>query len=129
MAEEFDDDLRLRLQSIVNPSQRQVSLLDWYFARFLEVLEPKRLLRYEDLIATQGRNLSVIAEAAHTLPKLLANSLQSRNDNALYADTQAISRSTDLLLADHAHSCWQLYDTHDVIQLQATLLEQQDVDD
>ena len=129
MAEAFDNDLRLRLNEITNSSKRQVSLLDWYFSRFLEVLEPRRLLRYEDLIATQGRSLAVIVQAAHGLPNLVAKGLESRNNNVLYSTPQSISRSADLLLADQTHSCWHLYGRQDVVKLQEALLTKQHVDD
>jgi len=123
MAEAFDSNLAGRLRQEDDHLSRQLLLLDWYFSQFISRLPANQVLRYEDIIATSGRALSVIAEAADTLPAAADLRLQNQNVNHLYHDLEAIEKAADLLLADESNGCWQLYDQVAVHALKTALLE------
>jgi len=74
-AEAQDSQLRRSLRSQSCVLKRQLVLLDWYFRRFNDWLPPERIIRYEDMIASGGRALSVITPEARNLD----SDLQSRN--------------------------------------------------
>lgn len=79
-AEPYDRDLRRTLDQEPERLRRQVTVLNWFFGRYRAHLDPRHVIRYEDLIESGGR----------VLFRLLARDgaesvvLESRNDNALY---------------------------------------------
>ena len=117
MAEALDDALARQLAAIEDARSRRLALLDWYYGRFLDLLRPERILRYEDIISSNGACLSAVAPQAQRLPKLLGASLCSRNDIARYGDSQGAVADAENLLAEPSHSCWRLYSHADVAVL------------
>ncbi len=124
MAEQFDPALAARLRQETGPLERQLALLDWYFDRFRRVLPTDHVLRYEDVIATSGAALAVIAASATTLPERPGLDLRSQNVSQLYTDRSVITRAADRLLQDGSQHCWSLYDHNSVIGLRESLLAQ-----
>ena len=88
--ERFDAGLRRRLDGESAALQRQLVVLDWFFARFRTHLPRERVLRYEDLVASGGRTLFRHLQADSVAPQ----TLRSRNANVLYE-----SAMVDALLA------------------------------
>ena len=121
MAEGLDQPLAQQLAAVEDEGTRRLALLDWYFRRFIEVLEPERILRYEDIIASNGTGLAGLAPQARQLPKLLDAPLENRNDNALYGTAEDALVDAEALLATPNHACWRLYDQADVATLRDTL--------
>ena len=121
MAEALDPALAQRLAAIEDDGPRRLALLDWYFRRFLEVLEPERILRYEDLIASNGACLAALAPQARQLPKLSDAPLENRNDNALHGAAAEALEDAETLLADPNQACWRLYDRAEVAALRDAL--------
>ncbi len=121
MAEQFDPHLAERLRAEEDPLARQLELLDWYFERFLTHLPADRLLRYEDLIASEGAALEVISASAARLPEASELNLQSHNASALYSNTALIEAAAERLLAEPSRPCWHLYARPDVEALRAQL--------
>lgn len=112
MAEEFDDRLQERLDGIESDLDRQLALLDWYYRRYGEVLENYQIIRYEDIVSSNGKALAVIDIGATMLESMLTN----RNDNELY-NCEFVELASKRLLKDVEHHCWRYYRQDDVITL------------
>ena len=117
MAEALDPALAQRLAAVDGARPRRLALLDWYFQRFLKVLGPKRILLYEEIIASDGACLAGLAPQARQLPKLLDAPLENRNDNALYGAAAQAREDAQTLLATPNHACWRLYEKAEVAAL------------
>lgn len=80
VGERFDPGLARALTAEPEALTRQVIILDWFFEQFAAHLPARRILRYEDVVATGGgalhRALGVAAPPAEALT--------DRNANALY---------------------------------------------
>lgn len=72
-AERYDADLRYTLDSTEDRVERQLYLLSWYFERFVRELPEEHVIRYEDLISSGGKALSVVTPAAESLDEPLSN--------------------------------------------------------
>ena len=79
-AEPFDPELRRRLDDEPVALHRQLLILEWFFGRFVAHMEPRHVIRYEDLIESGGSLL--FRALGHERARAVA--LQSRNDSALY---------------------------------------------
>jgi hypothetical protein len=102
-AERLDPALKAKLASIEGDLERQIALLDWFHERFRRCLPPESILRYEAIVASGGRALSVVHPAAADL----VEPLESRNLNALY-DYQTMRRIGERLLASDG-AYWEWY--------------------
>lgn len=79
--ERLDPALRARLEGEPSRLQRQLAILDWCFARF-STLPGARVLRYEDIIASQG---ALLFERAAVAGRVDAP-LRDRNANPAWRD-------------------------------------------
>jgi hypothetical protein len=79
--ERLDSALAAALQAQPDRLARQLVVLDWFFGRFAAHLPADRVLRYEDIVASQGAVLRARAGLAGVQDTPLAE----RNANALYA--------------------------------------------
>ncbi|MCY4059216.1 MAG: hypothetical protein OXG44_14560 [Gammaproteobacteria bacterium] len=93
--EQFDAGLRAALDHDADTLARQLTVINWFFARYGEELAAVRILRYEELVASGGKAL--FAMLGHANAKRV--SLTSRNDHAVYRDTD-IDRLLGALLDD-----------------------------
>ena len=94
---------------------RQLIVLDWFYRRYLEHLPRSSIIKYEEVVASQGRVLSVVTPAASAL----AEPLDSQNTSKLY-DYEKMARLGERLLAtDGAY--WQLFDRASVESLLADI--------
>lgn len=80
-AEAFTPGLGAQLDARNDVIDRQIVLIDWMFKCYLDYI-PDSILRYEDIIASGGKILSAIAQAA----EFLDEPLMSMNRNAMYAN-------------------------------------------
>lgn len=78
--ERLDAGLRHRLDALGEVVDRQLLLLEWFFARFAEHLPARQVVRYEDIVATGGSALIGMLGLVAARPATLA----SRNANPLY---------------------------------------------
>lgn len=93
---------------------RQLLLLDWLFARYAEALPRIRILRYEDLVESQGAALAQASGIA-----IPAFSLVSRNASRLY-DAAACTNFATALRADTG--AWRrFYDDDDIVAALAAM--------
>ncbi len=78
--ERFDDELQGLLQKEPDVLQRQVRILNWFFASFQTHLPPDDIIRYEDLVSSGGRALFRLIgqDAVPPVP------LENRNDGRVY---------------------------------------------
>ena len=108
VSERFDEGLREELEAIGDREERQLHLLDWWFRRFRDNLSGHGIIRYEDVIGSSGRTLSVINPSA----ALLHEPLESKNLNPLYNRGETFSLAGRLLKSDGAY--WDFYSREDV---------------
>lgn len=80
-AERLDAGLAQSLEEEPDRVERQLIVLDWFFGRFLAFLPSQRILRYEDIVASQGDALRRCAgvEGRQEAP------LREKNANPDYA--------------------------------------------
>jgi hypothetical protein len=93
-------DERLRSEDLF---VRQVGLLDWYFTAY-KGLPRDHVLRYEDVVGSSGRNLSLMID--RELER--QHDLSSRNRSSNYED-ELKGRLREALF-DHGETCWHFYD-------------------
>ena len=91
--EQFDPGLRASLDAEPDLLRRQVGILNWFFQQYDAYLDARKVIRYEDLIATGGRVLYQALGDAQAPPEALA----SRNDNVAY-DAVDVGRLLQALL-------------------------------
>ena len=99
-AERYDVGLRHTLDSTEDRVERQLYLLSWYFERFVRELPEAHVIRYEDLVGSGGKALSVVTPAAESLNEPLSN----WNLNPAY-DWERVRLLGERLLEQGAPTC------------------------
>ncbi|WP_339609036.1 hypothetical protein [uncultured Planktosalinus sp.] len=91
-AELLNPNFNNQLEKIKTLEDKQMFILNWYFLQF-SMLSPQNIIKYEDIITTQGRALSIISgkETFYT------DELSDQNKNSLY-DKQAMASYLKILL-------------------------------
>lgn len=79
--ERLDAALATRLAAEPETLRRQLVVLDWFFERFATALPRSRVVRYEDVVASQGADLRTLAGLTGPADGLLSD----RNTSAAYA--------------------------------------------
>jgi hypothetical protein len=102
-AERLDPKLADKLAQIEDTIDRQIYLLSWFFEQFYRFVPDPAIIRYEDIIASQGRAISPINPQA----KQLAEPLVSKNRNSAY-DQELIPILGDRLLKSEG-AYWHFY--------------------
>lgn len=110
-AERIDLELHKQLDKIEDRLDRQIHLLSWYFEKPYRYLNTSHILRYEDIISTNGRALSVISESANELNTPLEN----KNSNELYDYAKMHNFGERLLKSDGYF--WNFYSKSDVTDI------------
>jgi hypothetical protein len=113
--EQIDANLRAALARIEDRHERQLYILDWFFARFARLLPRSSILRYEDVVASGGRALTPVSPGAAALDE----PLQSKNENAAYDHAQTTVLGEKLLGRDGAF--WEFYSRESVSDMLAAL--------
>ncbi len=91
------------LSRIPDVYDKQLHILNWYFERYLS-LPSEQVIKYESIIETDGKALSVIDSGAIKLGK----ELSSKNKNKVY--DQAVMAKLGERLINRDHACWEFYD-------------------
>ncbi len=112
MAEEFDPGLHQTLAGIDSTSRRQLALLNWYFHKFHNELKAECILKYENVIETNGGELAKISGLSIST----GMQLDSHNQNSLY-NASYLARISSALLKDDNNACWNFYTKNEVQQL------------
>ncbi len=74
-------DLVLRLSDIDDRLTRQVELLDWHYQQFDTILDDSAVIRFEDIVATDGANLAHVI-APHAEPSSTASPTRPPTPNS-----------------------------------------------
>lgn len=73
IAELFDAELKENLHKIVHSLDRQIYLLCWFFEKMSKNLTEKKIIKYEDLVASDGTIINRIVPSAEIPPRTLNN--------------------------------------------------------
>jgi len=109
-AEMINSDLRYRLDQEDDILARQLILIDFFFSQYAR-RRSAQIIRYEDIINTRGRALSVIDNRAEQLDE----PLNSRNSIHIKRDTHTVIIAERLLNQENA--CWQFYSHSEIAML------------
>jgi hypothetical protein len=102
------------LRSSGSLAERQLFILDWYFRRYQD-LPARSVIKYEDIVASNGRALSVIDGGAEQLKE----DLSGRNRSKVY-DWSKMKPLAEMLLASE-NACWAFYERSEVKALLAAV--------
>jgi hypothetical protein len=102
-AEKLQPALKARLDKGRTRFEQQALLIHWFFEQFATHLPQERVIRYEDTIATRGKNLGAVVPAAAELDRPLS----SRNKANDYDKTVLLEAGETLLRTDGA--AWNYY--------------------
>jgi hypothetical protein len=110
-AERLSPDLKAKLAAIDNNLDRQIYLLGWFHGQYRRYLPDQSIIRYESVIESGGRALSIVRPEAKDLNELL----ESRNTSKLY-DYQGMLRIGERLLNSEG-AYWEFYTKESVERL------------
>lgn len=96
---ELNEGLR-RCESLYD---KQLYILNWYFSKY-KLLDKEQVIRYEEIISSQGRELRKIHKGMDNIE----SELSSRNKSKLYNFQEHPRLYKSLLESDN--SCWHFYD-------------------
>ncbi|HYR22824.1 MAG TPA: hypothetical protein VEP30_07880 [Chthoniobacterales bacterium] len=111
IGEKLDVDLARELAAKSDPIERQIHILEWFYDRFRRFLPEGALIKYEDLIASRGRELAKFFPAAAELDE----DLSSKNLNKYYDRALMMDLGRRLLGRDGP--IWNFYSKRDVESL------------
>jgi hypothetical protein len=109
-AEMMNQDLCRRLDLERDTLERQLILLDFFFTQYSNS-QFSTIIRYEDVVSSNGQALAAIDKHA----RFLAEPLHSRNNFHLKTDQGASLVATRLL--ESTNACWKFYSKEDVASL------------
>lgn len=109
-AEDVDTELRASLDRETDVLERQLFLLDYFFGRFLLHL-PDRVVRYEDVVESGGRALTIMTPKASELDEALSSR------NALVTATDPDAAHIAQRVVGVERPCWAFYNREDVMKL------------
>jgi hypothetical protein len=112
--ERLDPALKAKLASIDEDFDRQLQVLHWFNDQFHRNLPQQSIIRYEALVESGGKALSVIQPLASELDE----PLHSRNLNELYDRDSMLRMGERLLASEWAY--WQSYSRESVESLLET---------
>ncbi len=110
-AEKLDPKLKDRLDKGQTRFEQQSLLIHWFFEQFSKYLPREKVVRYEDTIATGGKNLAAVLPQAAGLDRQLS----SRNSKNDYDKIVLLEAGETLLRTDGA--AWDYYTRQDVRDL------------
>jgi hypothetical protein len=115
----YDAELRRQLQENrgkgADVLDLRVMWLHYAFERYVEELYVGHVIRYEDIVESRGKALSVIVPAASELDEPLENKIL----NPLYQRDKVLDFGEKLLASEGA--CWRLYSRRDVEEIMEAL--------
>ena len=107
-AELYDEGLKRDLASIADRVGRQLHLMSWWYNRFYGTLDEDHIIRYEEIVRSGGRALSVVTPPA----QMLHEPLSSQNLNAAYDRKEMRELGSRLLDSEGAY--WHFYSRESV---------------
>ena len=116
MGELFDTKLRLQLNELETNIDRQICILKWFYQQFSENLERGHIIRYEDIVDTNGNELSSLVGQSLNFPSQLEN----QNVSKLYRDLD-INYLLDRLVKEETIFT-DFYETEEIVNLATELM-------
>lgn len=113
IGEKLDAELQRDLADEPDAIERQLHILEWFYKRFRAFLPDRSMVKYEDLIASQGHELARFFPAAVQLRE----SLSSKNVNKFYDRPLMLELGERLLRRQGV--IWDYYSKSDVEKLMA----------
>jgi hypothetical protein len=111
IGEKLDVDLARDLANTPDPIERQIHILEWFYDRFRHFLPERALIKYEDLVASRGRELARFFPAASDFEE----NLDSKNLNKYY--DRALMMDLGERLLRREGPIWHFYSKRDVENL------------
>lgn len=111
IGEKLDVDLARDLAGKPDLIERQIHILEWFYDRFHRFLKERALIKYEDVIASRGRELAKFFPAAAELDE----DLRSKNVNKYY--DRALMTDLGQRLLQRQGPIWNFYSKRDVENL------------
>lgn len=111
IAEELDENLKYNLSKTNNIIERQLYIINWYFSRFDNFLPKNKIIKYEEIINSNGRCLNEISPNAINL----FNNLVSKNKNPLYKNKYKYEIGKILLESEGVY--WNYYSKEEIINI------------
>jgi len=116
MGELFDTKLRLQLNELETNIDRQLCILKWFYQQFSENVEQGHIIRYEDIVDTNGNELSsLVDQSLH-----FSSQLENQNVSKLYRDLD-INYLLDRLVKEETIFT-DFYKVEEVVNLATELL-------
>jgi Sulfotransferase family len=111
IGEKLDPKLRSELAAEPDTIERQLHILEWFYTRFSRILPDKAIIKYEDLIASHGRELAKFFPGAADFEEKLS----SKNVNKFY--DRALMAQLGQKLLQRNGVFWDFYSKRDVENL------------
>src|SRR4051812_47992993 len=111
IGEKLDPEFRRKLADEPDVIERQLLILEWFYDRFRHSLPDKAMIKYEDLIASRGRELGKFFSAASGFDE----NLSSKNVNKYYDRDVMLDLGQRLLRREGP--IWHFYSKRDVENL------------
>lgn len=117
VAENIDQELSQKLNTMPDKIDRQFYILSWFFNHYKKALPREKIIRYEDIIASGGASLQIVVPEAIKLSEPLIN----KNLHQLY-DRELMSALGERLLITEG-DFWHFYTHEDVKTLLSEITE------
>ena len=118
IGEKLDDEFRRALEAEPDKIERQLLILEWFYQRFRRFLPERALIKYEDLVGSNGIELARFFPAAADLKE----NLSSKNVNKFYDRELMLNLGQRLL--KRSGVIWEFYSKRDVEDLMALVAQQ-----
>jgi hypothetical protein len=108
IGEKLDSQLHRALAAEPDAIERQLHILEWFYTRFRRILPDRAIIKYEDLVASRGRELAkFFPRAANFDENLSSKNVNKFYDRALMVDLgERLLRRTGVM--------WDFYSKRDV---------------
>jgi FkbM family methyltransferase len=117
IAEALDKNFSKRLLIFKDIIDRQIYIINWFFENYISLLPSTNIIRYEDIISTNGKCLASIVPQALALNE----NLYSKNTNPVYVNNNLPKIVAKIL--DSNGSWLKFYTKEDIGELAAKLLD------
>ena len=108
IGEKLDSQLRRDLAAEPDAIERQLHILEWFYTRFRRILPDRAIIKYEDLVASRGRELAKFFPGAANFDE----NLSSKNVNKFYDLALMVGLGEKLL--QRKGVIWDFYSKRDV---------------
>lgn len=112
-------DMPWLIKAVRDRFERQVVLLAWHFEQYLPLLREGRVVRYEDIIDSDGRGLDLVSAGASNLSSPL------HNQNSVSCCQPDLIEKINISLHRLGGVIWEFYERHEVDDVTRSLIQGQ----